>query len=346
MYESPTTRRITYSVPAKASGFMGATTMNGLDGNITPVTKNTNRNKDQDSIVDDLTLGYNHRSPIQHHYRSTSERNPTEYAESPSSAMAFRIVSLDGCYEEQVSPLFTDSSSSVASSVKLRSDLPMMPPPILSEADTGRKSPSFEVGRRDKYANKPKTKPITNFYYSEPSATVYRGDSMRKKEEKKKRPHPSGMKQRESNHSRSSFVFDGNLSFGAISPVRHMPAMPPQAHMAYASPTIGSFPGATAMMNCTPPSVASLSITHAASPVLPMIPMLPVLPPPCVFDDGSNEEEHQQRDQPNQKQGRLTPPPTHQEQRRRNRAMPSVQYEKIVFDQLRKGPYLQNQKTW
>lgn len=100
IYLSPT-RRADYSTPMKAA----VSNTSAMDIDSTQSDTNSKNRKDE-HVFDDLTMGY-HSSPIP---RSATERNPPEYAVSPASARSFRIISLDGCYEEPVSPLFPESS--------------------------------------------------------------------------------------------------------------------------------------------------------------------------------------------------------------------------------------------
>jgi hypothetical protein len=262
--------------PPATKSTVDKTTAAGMDRNI-PQDPNGR-------IVDGLTLGY-HASPRS---RFATERNPTEYEVSPESARSFRIVSLDGCYEEQVSPI-TDFSSSISSCQV--PDISMIPAPP-----------------RDNNVKKSKTKAIGNSF-----ATVANdGVDSEKKDEAIKITPQAGMRRRRSSHSRSQFVFDGNLSFDSISP---FPIYATSPNLAYSTPPRASF--ASIMVMNYPPAATHMFMT----------PMTPVLPPPHAFaSNGSNQQ---------QKQGRKTPPPTPEEQRRRNKAMPSVQYENLVFNQLR-----------
>lgn len=295
------------------------------------------------NVVDDLTLGYN-PSPS---HRFATERDPKEYEASPASSRTFRIVSLDGCYEEQVSPLLTDSSSSISSN-KIRKNVPKIPAP-----------PQCVMEKRQSNVKKLKKKTAQNVM--ETSSTD-EGDS-RKKEEASRVALPSAntTRRRRSCHARSQFVFDGNLCFGAVSPPppMYLATSPMLAYSppAYSPPPRASFPGAKGTNY--PTIGTSLSMSPSTTPMmpLPITPMTPLSPPQTpIFSSISNHrEQEQQQKKLNQlqKQGRKTPPPTPEEQRRRNRAMPSGQYEDLVFNQLRREEIqnhdeeqLQRQNTW
>lgn len=285
------TRRTAYLSPTKLAASKTTAAGRGIDRTMSP---NPN-----DRVVDDLTLGY-HASPRQR--RFATERNPTEYETSPASARSFRIISLDGCYEEQVSPLLTDAySSSSASSYQIRDD------------PTVQATPRFVMTKKDVNAKNSKT--ITTRISL---GTVANGGvcSENKGEVMTITP-PGAMKRTRNSHNRSQFVFDGNLSFEDISPIPMYATSPTLAH---SFPPRTSFTGLMVMHY--PPTTATVSMT-------PMTPMTPVSPQPYAFDSIESNNREQQ-----QKQGRSTPPPTHQEQRRRNKAMPSVQYDNLLFNQL------------
>lgn len=294
-------------------------------------------------MKDDLTLGY-HTSP---RHRYATERNPTEYEVSPASARTFRIVSLDDCYEEQVSPLLTDSSSS-GSWYPIRG-IPTIPAP-----------PRHVMAKRDKNARRSKSNEGVESKRMEDSFMITSPPDVRrrrsshngnpfapmphdseKKEEAIKITPPSEARRRRSSHSRSQFVFDGNLSFGNIAPSpmygttpNPVPNLAP--NLSYSSPSRASFPGVMVMNH--PPMGTPMSIP----PMVPMTPLMtPMTPLPQMIVDGQEIEE------------RTTPPPTPEEQRRRNRAMPSLQYENLVFNQWRQEQLqtrveeqLRRQKTW
>mmetsp|Transcript_22096 Transcript_22096/g.54673 ORF Transcript_22096/g.54673 Transcript_22096/m.54673 type:complete len:347 (+) Transcript_22096:976-2016(+) len=287
------------------------------------------------NVVDDLTLGYN-PSPGQ---RSATERNPKEYEASPASSKSFRIVSLDGCYEEQVSPLLTDSSSSISSN-KIR-NVPMIPAP-----------PRCVTTKREINVNRRKKKAAHN---SMPTVSTNIVSSRQEEVAKPTPPSDNTTRRRRSAHARSHFVFDGNLCFGAVSspPPMYLPTSPMLAYPSPAYPCTpkASFPGAMGMNY--PPMATPMSMSPRTTPMMPLpaAPMAHMSPPPtAAFSSGSNHREQQQEIQ---KQGRKTPPPTPKEQRRRNRAMPSLQYEDLVFNQLRQEQLeeyekeqLQRQNTW
>ena len=271
-------------------------------------------------VVDDLTLGY-YPSPG---YRFTKERNPKEYEASPASSRSFRIVSLDGCYEEQVSPLLTDSSSSI-SSTKIR-NLPMIPAP-----------PRCVMAKRESNAMRTEKKAVERSMAPSP---INDDGSIQKEETNKITPPLGNMRRRRTSHNRSQFVFDGNISFGAVTPTHMYVATSPV--LAYSSPLGDSYLGA--MRISYPPMASPMSISPIASAVMPMpiTPMSPISPSSiALFGNKSNHRKQQEQEQQKQKklqqqkQGRKTPPPTPEEQRRRNRAMPSAQYEDLVLNQLR-----------
>jgi len=252
-------------------------------------------------IVDGLTWG--HPASPRHHF--ATERNPSEYEVSPKSAMSFRILSLDGCCEEQVSPI-TDSSSSISSCQV--PDIAMIPAPP-----------------RDNNNKKSKMKGIRKSI----ATMTNDGGDFEKKDEAIEITPPYGMKLRQSSHNRSQFVFDGNLSFDSTS---LSPIYATSQNMAYLTPPRASLPGF--MLMNYPPAGTHMSMTPMTH--LPMTPMTPISQPPHVFaSNGPNQQ---------QKKGRNTPPPTPEEQRRRNRAMPSVQYENLVFNQLRQEQLLKEEE--
>jgi len=265
---------------------------------------------EDEHILDDHTPGLAH--PL---HRFATERNPTEDESSPTSAKEFRIISLDGTYEH-VSPLCTDSSS-VASSRKLRDiSVPrfQLPPSRVA------------YRKRDHNLRKPLIKPRVK----PPIETLVEDSCPPKRQGKIKVTPPSGMRRSRNSHNRSRFVFDGNLSFESISPT---PVFASSPNVSSSSPHRASFPmiafpPPTTPMYMTP--MTSLPMTPMTSlSMTPMTPMAPITPTSRTFDvNQSKNQEHQQ------KQGRLTPPPTPTEQRRRNRAMPSIQYQTLVFDQI------------
>lgn len=272
----------------------------------TSVDRNrTDPNNDIQNIrmLDDLTMGYS-ESPSP---RFTTERNPAEYALSPDSARSFRIMSLDRCREETVSPLFPDSSSSSISSFNFL-NVPMMPGPIIPSLDADEEFPHFT--KVTKTSDKLSTKVDTSS----------NDDTF----EMKMTP-VSKQTRRKNNHNRSNFVFDGNLSFGSVSsPTMFLPPPP-----MYISPITRVFLPDMSMTN-----------NSFSAPV-------PITPPRALDIGFCNDDICHDRKQ----QWRKTPPPTHQEQRRRNRAMPSMQYENDILNRLRRQrqqeqQQLQHQNTW
>jgi len=257
-----------------------------------------------DTIVGDLALGH----PPSPHNHIEIGRNPTEYKLTPSSARAFRIVSLDGCYEEQVSPLFTDTSaSSLTNRIRNVPEIPALPSSVIIKRQCNTKKLSSTSSKKNSDAAGNVT-------------TI-----------------PSGTNRRKSGHNRSQFVLDGNSCIRDLSPPSAYTYPPNQS---YLSPQRASFPGILVMNN--PPTIASIS-TSAMTPQ-PITPIITVTTP--LWSNGSDHRE----DQPNR--GRRTPPPTPEEQRRRNRALPSMQYENLVFNQLRREQFEENrqqlrrQYTW
>ena len=253
-------------------------------------------------IVDDLRLGYQ-PSPL---HRFATERNRSEYEVSPESDRPFRILSLDGCCEEQVSPI-TESSSLIYS--RQIPDIAMIPAPP-----------------RDNNDKKAKAKATTKEIGKSIATMTNDGCDFERNDELIEITPPYGMKRRRSIHNRSQFVFDGNLSFDSTS---ISPIYATSQTRAYSTPTRASFPGFT-LMNY-PPAGTPMSMTPMTH-----LPMTPISPPPHAFaSNGSNQQ---------QTQGRNTPPPTPEEQRRRNRAMPSMQYENLVFNQLRQEQLLKEEE--
>ena len=321
------TRKTTYHSRTKSAA-------SSMDRSILP--------QQAERIVDDLTLGY-HVSPRQ---RYATERNPKEYEPSPASSRSFRIVSLDGCYEEQVSPLLTDSSSSISSN-KIRKNVPKIPAP-----------PRCVMTKRQSNVKKLKRKTAQNAIETSSKDDVDSGQ--REEVARVTRPSANTIRRRRSCHARSQFVFDGNLCFGAVSPPppMYLATSPVLAYSPPAySPPRASFPGAMGMSYqaiATPLSMSPSTTPMMPIPITPMTPMSPPQTP--VFNSVCNhreQEEKQQKLKQLQKQGRKTPPPTPEEQRRRNRAMPSGQYEDLVFNQLRREEIqkhdkeqLQRQNTW
>jgi hypothetical protein len=124
-------------------------------------------------------------------------------------------------------------------------------------------------------------------------------------------------KRRGSGHNRSQFVLDGSFSFDSMpspSPVytslSTITAAAPNNPICYSSPIIQTGTRTSMMI---PPSVMITPPQHLL----------------LLYDD-----EGLQR----------TLPPTHAEQRRRNKAMPSMQYENLILNRLRQQQQQQQQK--
>mmetsp|Transcript_27821 Transcript_27821/g.75687 ORF Transcript_27821/g.75687 Transcript_27821/m.75687 type:complete len:343 (-) Transcript_27821:148-1176(-) len=299
--------RRTDFIPEKA-------TSNARHMGIDCIQSDSNNDTQFGHILDDLTMGYS-ESPSP---RRTTERNTVENALSPSSGRSFRVKSLDRCLEEVVSPLFPDSSSASAS-ISSFPNVIMIPGPLISSIDAKEEFPLFVMAQGGYETRIPKgIKTPTELPTKE--VTVSHGNPF----ETKTTP-ASKQRQRKSNHSRSHFVFDGNLSFGSVSP----PPMYASPSPMYLSPTT----------RVSPPD-----ISMASYPISPAV----SASPPRSFDIGSWDEEICCD---KKQQGRKTPPPSHKEQRRRNRAMPSMQYETIILNRLRQQKQqeqeqLRQQKSW
>ncbi len=277
-------------------------------------------------VVDDLTLS-NYSSPD---HRLPTERDIQEYEISPNSSKYYRVVTLDGCYEEQVSPLLTDSSSSI-SSKKIRK-VPVVPGP----------PPRRVTTNRDSNSKSPREKTIARCVAS---ATIDNINSVNKEDTVSMTPPHGGVRRRKCTHNRSRFVFDGNLSFGTITPSPRYATTPP---ILTNSPPLG----------CTfSPIATTVSMSAIEIQTIPMLitPDLVEMSPSQnkLFISRYNYRKQQEEQLQRQSQGRKTPPPTPKEQRRRNRAMPSVQYEDFVLKELRNDLFqtcekgvLQRQQTW
>ena len=269
---------------------------------------------ENERIRDDLTLGYAcHR----HHF--TTERNPTEDESSANSEKSFRIKSLDGWYEETVSPLCTDSESA-ASSHKIHDvHIPKIHLPPSRVA----------YRKRDSNLHKSLVKAKTKLAAETSDNDLCSED----RQGKIKIAPPSMARRRRSSHNRSQFVFDGNLSFGSMDPNPMFASSPslmsssPQ-RTSYPSPQMMDYPTPATPLSMTP--MTSLSMT-------PMTPLSMTPPTQTLNSNGFINPEQQQ------KQGRRTPPPTHRVQRSRNKAMLSIHYQTLVFDKMSPQQIQQNQ---
>ena len=305
IYMSPTRRRADF-IPKKTAASNNNTRQTETSSADYVATSsdanNSSDRHDADYIVDDLTMGYS-ASPQP---RFTTERNPVE---DTGSGRSFRITSLDGCHEEEVSPLFPYSSSTSVSSLGVP-NIPMIPGPTIASLD----GEAIYITKWVDDATIPKATTTT----SKLSAKMDENSNTTINDPEKKTTPASKQRRRGSNHNRSQFVFDGNLSFaGSISPCSM-----------YGSPTRMCIPS---------PSRFSL-------PDLSMVKY-------HAFDVGShsNEKDNEDDNCDTQQESRKTPPPSHQEQRRRNRAMPSMQYETTILNKLRQRKQqhnLRQQNTW
>ena len=277
-------------------------------------------------VVDDLTLTYN-SSPNRH---LATERDTQEYAISPNSSKFYGVMTLDGCYEEEVSPLLTDSSSSISSN-KMK-NVPIVPEPPLPKV----------IIKRESNAKSSTEKTIEKCIAP---TTIDNVLSVKKEDTVTMTPPHGGATRRKCTHNRSRFVFDGNLSFGTITPSPRY-ATTPQI-LTNNSP-----------LGCTfSPVATTTSMSGIERQTIPMlaVPDLTQMTPPQnnFFINRYNYRQQPEEQLQCQNQGRTTPPPTPKEQRQRNRAMPSVQYEDFVLNELRKDLFrtsekgvLQRQQTW
>merc|ERR1740130_1849155 len=120
--------------------------------------------------------------------------------------------------------------------------------------------------------------------------------------------HDQSHKRRGSGHNRSQFVLDGSFSFDNV----------PSPSPVHTSPST-----ITVATSNNPVCYSSPIIQTGTRTSMMFLPSVMITPPQhllLLYDD-----EGLQR----------TLPPTHAEQRRRNKAMPSMQYENLILNRLR-----------
>jgi len=259
-----------------------------------------------------------------HRHRFTAEGKSTEDESSTNSTKSFRNISLDGCHEEYVSPLHTDSLSAASSRTIHGVSVPRIQ--LQPSRVAYRKNESdLHISLAEAETKPTKATPDDDLY----TESV---------QEKTKTAPPSRMRRRRSSHKRSRFVFDGNLSFGSISPSPIFASSPnlmsSSPHSAsYPSPIMRSYPTPNTSLSMTPMTSSSMASLTSQS-------MTPMASPPRTIDSNKSISEDQQ-----QNQERRTPPPTHKEQRIRNKAMLSMQYQTQVFDKMWQQQQQQQQQN-
>ena len=283
---------------------------------------------------DDLFFGYP-STPVR---RIVEERDNTRQLEQYSSSTpagsttrSFKIVSLDGCCEEVVSPLFPESS---LQPLHYGDDIPM----ITSVA-------SFT---EDEDSNEDDNENEDSLTFSPTTITGRHGDRMdtnntwdnnidsdeliwmccgndniipssssNNHNHDRNHSHNRSHKRRGSGHNRSQFVLDGSFSFDSV------PSPSP----------VHTSPSTITVATSNDPVCYSSPIIQTGTRTSMMIPPSVMITPPqhllLLYDD-----EGLQR----------TLPPTHAEQRRRNKAMPSMQYENLILNRLRQQQQQQQQQ--
>jgi hypothetical protein len=277
---------------------------------------------------DELFWGYP-STPVR---RFTEERDNTRHLKQYSSSSpagsttrSFKIVSLDGCREELVSPLFPESS---LQPLHYGDNIPM----ITSLASFAEDEDNNEDEDEDSLTFSPTT--ITGRHGNRVDTNHTWGNNIDSDEliwmccgndntipssssNNHNHDHNHKHKRRGSGHNRSQFVLDGSFSFDSVpspSPVYTSPSTitvaTPNNPDCYSSPIIQT---GTKTSMTIPPSVMITPPQHLL----------------LLYDDEGLQK---------------TLPPTHAEQRRRNKAMPSMQYENLILNRLRQEQQQQQQQ--